>query len=43
MIKDNKVMLFSKTLCPFAKRAKLLFKNKGIAHKVYELDQEADG
>tara|TARA_B110001450_G_C17239511_1_gene326857 strand:+ start:167 stop:352 length:186 start_codon:yes stop_codon:yes gene_type:complete len=43
MIADNKVMFWSKSYCPFAGRAKTLMKNKGIAMKIYELDQEADG
>merc|ERR1712166_117099 len=43
MIKDNKVMFFSKSYSPFAGRAKTLMKSKGIEMKVYELDQEADG
>ena len=43
MIKDNKVMFFSKSYCPFAGKSKTLFQSKGVAMKVYELDQEADG
>merc|ERR1711862_504158 len=43
MIDDNKVMVFSKSYCPFAKQTKDLFKAKSIDAKIYELDQEADG
>ena len=43
MINDNKVMFFSKSYCPFAGKSKTLFQSKGVAMKVYELDQEADG
>ena len=43
MIKDNKVMFWSKSYCPFAGRAKTLMKSKGIDAKYYELYQEADG
>merc|ERR1711982_284547 len=43
MIDDNKVMVFSKSYCPFAKQTKDLFKAKSIDAKIYELDQEGDG
>ena len=43
MNKDNKVMVWSKSYCPFAGRAKTLLKSKGVAFTAYELDVEADG
>ena len=43
LIKENKVMVFSKSYCPHCTRAKSLLKNGGIQHKVVELDQRGNG
>lgn len=39
----NKVMIFSKTYCPYCMKAKEAFKEKGIAFGVMELDKESNG
>ena len=38
-IKDNKVMVFSKTTCPFCTKIKNLFDSLGFKYEVLELDQ----
>ena len=38
-IKDNKVMVFSKSTCPFCFRIKQLFDSLGIQYTAIELDQ----
>ena len=43
MIKNEKVLVFSKSYCPFAKKTKDLFASKGIDAKIYELDQMPNG
>lgn len=43
LIRDNDVVLFSKSWCPFCGRVKALFKSLGITPVVYELDLESDG
>ena len=43
LVKGNKVMVFSKTYCPFCTKAKQILKSAGIDFKAYELDKEADG
>jgi len=42
-IKNNKVMVFSKTTCPFCTRIKQLFDSLGHKYEVLELDQIDDG
>ena len=43
LIKENKVIVFSKSYCPHCTRAKALLKNGGVKHKVVELDQKENG
>merc|ERR1719391_1332277 len=43
LITNNKVMVFSKTTCPFCVKIKQLFDSLKIKYEVLELDQEADG
>ena len=43
LINNNKVMIFSKSYCPFAGRAKKLFSDAQVAGKIIELDQVAGG
>jgi len=43
LITDNKVMVFSKTTCPFCVKIKQLFDSLKIKYEVLELDQEAEG
>ena len=38
-IKNNKVMVFSKTTCPFCTKIKQLFDSQGFKYEVLELDQ----
>ena len=38
-IKDNKVMVFSKTTCPFCTKIKNLFDSLGFKYEALELDQ----
>ncbi|XP_063397823.1 thioredoxin reductase 1, cytoplasmic-like [Mytilus trossulus] len=42
-ISKNKVMMFSKTTCPFCKKIKDLFKNLNVEYQVLELDQISNG
>lgn len=42
-IKSNKVVIFSKTYCPYCTRAKQLFKQLGIDALIIELDTREDG
>jgi len=42
-IKNNKVMVFSKTTCPFCTKIKQLFDSQGFKYEVLELDQTAEG
>ena len=42
-IRDNKVMVYSKSYCPFAGASKSLLRGKGCAMKVIELDQVSNG
>ncbi|KAI8643268.1 glutaredoxin-1 [Parasitella parasitica] len=43
IIKDNKVAVFSKSYCPFCKKAKDLLKKLGIDFYSIELDLESNG
>ena len=42
-IANNKVMVFSKSYCPFANATKQLLQSKNIEFGVIELDQDASG
>ncbi|KAK7085920.1 Glutaredoxin-2, mitochondrial, partial [Halocaridina rubra] len=42
-IKENCVVIFSKTYCPYCKMAKKAFNDLGISYQVYEIDKEKDG
>ncbi len=42
-IADNKVMVYSKSYCPFCVQTKDLLNSQGIAFNVKELDQLSDG
>ena len=42
-IEGNKVMVYSKSYCPFAAQTKQLLSSNGIAAKILELDQEGNG
>ena len=42
-IAGNKVMVFSKSSCPFCVQTKNLLQSQGIAFKAIELDHEASG
>ena len=42
-IKRNKVVIFSKSYCPFCKRTKKLFQDLNIEYKAFELDEMAEG
>ncbi|CAM9197925.1 unnamed protein product, partial [Ectocarpus fasciculatus] len=39
----NKVVIFSKSYCPFCKRTKKLFENLHIEYKAFELDEMTEG
>ena len=43
LINNNKVMIFSKSYCPYAARAKKLFSDAQVAGKIVELDQVSGG
>ena len=38
-IKNNKVMMFSKSTCPFCAKVKKLFEQEKIKYEALELDQ----
>ena len=38
-IKNNKVMMFSKSTCPFCAKVKKLFEQENIKYEALELDQ----
>lgn len=42
-IETNKVVVFSKSYCPFCSATKALFTDMGLEFKVIELDQRPDG
>ena len=42
-IKKHKVILFSKSLCPYCAKVKRFLADKGIAFTVVELDQNPEG
>ena len=39
LINNNKVMIFSKSYCPFAAKAKKIFTDGGVAGHIIEMDQ----
>jgi len=43
LIKENDVMLFSKSYCPFCKKVKAIFDGINVPYKAYELDLEDGG
>ena len=43
MIDQNKIVVFSKSWCPFSTKSKQLFKKLNLDFKVYEIDKENDG
>ncbi|KAF8932816.1 glutaredoxin [Dissophora ornata] len=43
LIRENKVMFFGKSYCPFCKNAKGILGAKGVQFKAYEIDIEKDG
>ncbi|GLD93408.1 hypothetical protein PINS_up002000 [Pythium insidiosum] len=42
-IKSEKVLVFSKTYCPYCARVKALFEDLDVEHEVVELDERPDG
>ena len=42
-IEGNKVVVFSKSFCPFCKKTKSLLTEKGVDFKLYELNEMDDG
>ncbi|KAK9887813.1 hypothetical protein WA026_000128 [Henosepilachna vigintioctopunctata] len=43
LIKSNKVVIFSKTTCPYCKMAKKVFDDMKKPYKAIELDRREDG
>ncbi|KAF9930477.1 glutaredoxin [Linnemannia zychae] len=43
LIRDNKVMVFSKSYCPHSRNAKSVLTNKGVPFKALEIDLEPNG
>ena len=43
LIKENKVMVFSKSYCPFCTKAKNVLNSIGVKYKVLELDEDPNG
>jgi len=43
LIKDNKVMIFSKSYCPFCNKVKAIFDSIKVEYKSIELDLEGNG
>ncbi|XP_076036989.1 uncharacterized protein LOC143022581 isoform X2 [Oratosquilla oratoria] len=42
-IKENCVMIFSKSYCPYCKIAKKTFNDMGVSYEVIELDKDPNG
>ncbi|KAJ3042807.1 Glutaredoxin-1 [Rhizophlyctis rosea] len=42
-IRDNKVVVFSKTYCPYCTRAKRLLDSLNVKYALFELDTRDDG
>eukprot|EP00126_Sphaerothecum_destruens_P009292 Sdes_comp20482_c0_seq1m14817 len=43
LIQNNAVVIFSKTYCPYCRKAKELFSRLGWQYVAFELDTESDG
>lgn len=43
LVSSHKVQIFSKSYCPFCRRAKGIFDAEGISYEALELDQIANG
>ncbi|KAF9903514.1 glutaredoxin [Linnemannia zychae] len=43
LIRENKVMFFGKSYCPYCKNAKTVLGGKGIQFKAFEIDLEPTG
>ncbi|KAI1314957.1 glutaredoxin [Mortierella claussenii] len=43
LIRENKVMFFGKSYCPYCRNAKNLLSDKGVQFRAYELDLENNG
>ncbi|KAL9267952.1 Glutaredoxin-C2-like protein [Drosera capensis] len=43
LVSSNPVIVFSKSYCPYCKKAKNLLTELGVSFKVIELDIESDG
>merc|ERR1712054_115299 len=43
MINDNDIVVFSKSYCPYCKKAKTTLEQNGYEFLAYELDQNQDG
>lgn len=42
-IKENNVMVFSSSYCPYCSAVKSLFNDLGVQHTIWELDERPDG
>ena len=42
-IAANKVIVYSKTFCPYCDRTKELLNSKGVTYKLHELDKLSNG
>ncbi|KAF9130723.1 glutaredoxin [Linnemannia schmuckeri] len=43
LIRENKVMFFGKSYCPYCQNAKSVLAAKGVQYKAFEIDLEAKG
>lgn len=43
LINENKIMVFSKSYCPYCKMAKNVLKELNVNYEVIELDNDKDG
>ncbi|KAF9574704.1 hypothetical protein EC968_005709 [Mortierella alpina] len=43
LIRENKVMFFGKSYCPYCRNAKEVLSGKKVQFKVFEIDQETNG
>lgn len=43
LIDENPVAVFSKSYCPYCRRAKDILNKYGVQYKAFEIDQEANG
>ena len=42
-LEDNKAVIFSKSWCPYCRRAISILENADVDHLVYDLEEEVDG